>query len=102
MKKYIDVDLLMEKITNIGDAHAFCAKVIEDVIKDMPIIYQYTDLDVIRHGAWLCIECRRDYEVYECSECGSALVRGKNSIPMFYCPNCGAKMDKRGRCKNEV
>ena len=74
----------------------------EEKLASMPTI----DAELVRHGAWLpCdkngyilteTELRdgRRWYGYECSECnniyhGNALTK--------YCPNCGAKMDGKGK-----
>ena len=50
----------------------------------------------------VCPHCGKSdyYEIIECSECGC----GFNLVGMFthYCPNCGAKMDKKQNANAKV
>lgn len=47
------------------------------------------DVAPVRHGKWT----KLFYDGFNCNKCGSTFVimQGRNN--MYYCPNCGAKMD---------
>lgn len=50
------------------------------------------EAEPVRHGQWInrgyvCGEYK-----WECSVCGESEWRG-STIGLYYCPNCGAKMD---------
>ena len=46
----------------------------------------------VRHGHWInCGYVCGEY-YWECSVCGEGEWRG-STIGLYYCPNCGAKMD---------
>ena len=54
------------------------------------------DAELVRHGEWI----DTPIGTIECSECGC----GFNLVGMFthYCPNCGAKMDKKQNTNAKV
>ena len=56
-----------------------------DVVDMMPTI----DVQPVKHGKWLI--CSDGYYPY-CSECRN---EPKSGIMTKYCPECGAKMDKK-------
>lgn len=60
-------------------------KLFENALDNMPTIE--------RHGRWIKI----GHPWYECSECGerTAVVNLNGEVVWNYCPNCGAKMEKR-------
>ena len=43
----------------------------------------------VRHGYWVSLEA--DIGLFACSNCGHKILRAECN----YCPNCGAKMDKK-------
>lgn len=63
-------------------------KSIREFIANRPIV----DAEPVRHGHWI----NRGYVCgeydWECSVCGECEWRG-STIGLYYCPNCGAKMD---------
>ena len=99
MKKYIDADLLKEKLNNFIDMNQIytdyncgyddCLTAVQDTISDIPA----ADVTEIIHGKWIdkLIESNGVAEVKSvCSLCG---VPNKQYKPP-YCPHCGAKMNK--------
>lgn len=87
--RLIDADAL---VARYGEpCHSFL-----DVIEDMPTI----DAEPVRRGEW--VEVRTSVftpyalELEEkCSLCGRYIYRYGTQPPDRYCPNCGAKMDRR-------
>ena len=63
-------------------------KAIREFIANRPAV----DAEPVRHGQWI----NRGYvcgeHAWECSVCGESEWRG-STIGLYYCPNCGAKMD---------
>lgn len=63
-------------------------KSIRKFISDRPAV----EAEPVRHGHWI----NRGYVCgeydWECSVCGEDEWRG-STIRLYYCPNCGAKMD---------
>ena len=107
MKRYIDADLLKEKLgAFIDDAdqnytaykcgYDDCLTAVQDTISDIPA----ADVEEVNHGNWIDIPLNSDpnYFAYKynlrikCSVCEYAMPR---EYPRFnICPCCGAKMDK--------
>ena len=62
----------------------------KQIITDLPT----ADVTPVRHGQWIEKQEKDTFAgylySYECSECGRVKQRKEP-----YCPNCGAKMDKR-------
>lgn len=64
-----------------------------DAIVDAPTI------DPVKHGRWrglhgdkmIACDTYRHYHYNLCSECGKG-----NAVKSNYCPNCGARMDRKG------
>ena len=46
------------------------------------------DVEPVRHGRWIG-------KTYKCSLCGKWIDPLQGDADMNYCPNCGAKMDKK-------
>ena len=93
MSRLIDADKL-----DIRDDNCGCAYDAKIIIKNAPTV----DAVPVRHGCWFFTE----YDYYDCSVCGESYYNGcdstdeaKHSITNGdaypYCPNCGAKMDKK-------
>lgn len=82
-----------------------CEKCIHKIACDREVGFGYFFCPYFaedRHGHWIksCFEetsfeggkvIRRKHQISECSECKVEIA---GLIDMFYCPNCGAKMDK--------
>lgn len=56
------------------------------VLNELPA----ADVVPVVHGKWT----KLFYDGFNCNKCGSTFVimQGRNN--MYYCPNCGAKMDR--------
>lgn len=53
----------------------------------------------VRHGRWIIDSVGGKIS---CSDCGCIYLRYNGRLKPNYCPNCGAKMDLRDECKQEV
>lgn len=74
-KKYINADVLKSELKDLNESERLCI-----------------DAEEVRHGKW--IKCEKEggiFANYECSVCSAYPTGG---IRSYYCPNCGAKMDK--------
>lgn len=93
MSEYIDRDLTIQKIVNIGNenyegkspnigmVHA------AQIVKSMPS----ADVAPVIHAKWV----KRSFvssDVF-CSECRTLEKFGDSNYKSRYCPHCGAKMD---------
>lgn len=89
-KKYIDADLLKTEICkNKIMSRELIAQRILHIIDTQPT----ADIKKVRHGEWLKREKEGGiFASYECSVCSAYPTDG---IITYYCPNCGAKMDKK-------
>lgn len=104
MKKYIDADLLKEKLNNFIDMNQTytdyncgyddCLTAVQDTISDIPA----ADVKEIVYGEWIHEKDINDVKSdYKCSICDyddtffNILI---NNGFYKYCPNCGAKMNK--------
>lgn len=89
--KYIDYGKLLEERYRLGlDEMSRISKVnaFNHFIDTLPL----ADVEEVRHGKW--IKCEKEggiFANYECSVCSAYPTGG---IRSYYCPNCGAKMDK--------
>ena len=88
--RLIDADLLKEK-ANDTDYMPTDKWVRLSDIEDMPTI------DAVKHGKWI-----NDKGLYKCTACNNLLTVAGWDIPeeqiyksFKFCPNCGAKMERR-------
>lgn len=100
MSRFIDADELIElvrlqkqdaldgaTITNMSifkQKAADCKNFIE-LIQNAPTV----DAVPVIHGEW---KTRKSWDMYVCSDCSHAFLEAHN-----YCPDCGAKMDGKGK-----
>lgn len=75
-----------------------CIQTVSDngrmAILELPV----ADVEPVRHGRWLYKPEMYDESTWECSECGEpyTLIDGAPVDNLyFYCPNCGATMDRK-------
>lgn len=100
MKKYIDADLLKEKLNNFIDMNQTytdyncgyddCLTAVQDTISDIPA----ADVTEIIHGKWIdkLVENNGVAEVKSvCSLCECETPN--KQYELLYCPYCGALMD---------
>ena len=94
MDEYIKREAVIEAImSEPPDAHY--PQWYVDKIKSIPA----ADVAEVRHGRWICINKR--YGEYECSVChgmdsNCSDYYGIHAVTeQEFCPNCGAKMDKK-------
>lgn len=62
----------------------------------LPPAYERKNAEPVRHGKWIEQEDWGD-TYYDCSVCGESFVLLEGTPRenlYYYCPNCGAKMDK--------
>ncbi len=99
MTRLIDADVLDSVILRLNtEENAQITrgeyKLIENVIFEFPTI----DAEPVRHGKWIRQTDTRFGEMLNdiliCSECNIAFSTVK-MIRRSYCPNCGARMDKK-------
>ena len=97
---YVDRELAAESAlsavialdrSDLGDI----GKVDEAITKEINKLPTIADVALVRHGRWID---KGEYAV--CTECGvrsGTQYDGVEPIPLMtqFCPNCGAKMDKR-------
>ena len=83
MARYIDGTALLNKY-NCGN---MTANEMYQALVDAPT----ADVEEVKHGEWICLEAEIGF--YCCSLCEHKILRAKCN----YCPNCGAKMDRRNK-----
>lgn len=89
MKRYIEEKDVIEGIRNnldAGDYIYWFGDTVEDAVAEFPS----ADVAEVKHGEWISLH--NGY--YKCSCCGSywKLVGTPELNGMYYCLNCGAKM----------
>lgn len=84
MSRYIDADALIRKIQ---EGHKFGSLTITELISECPT----ADVVEVVHGEWISLHNGR----YKCSCCGMdwKLIGSPEANGMYYCLNCGAKME---------
>lgn len=61
------------------------------------------DVVEVKHGEWIYGESEEGHDGYRCSECGEFIPWEYDEYDVdfikeaHYCPNCGARMDGKGR-----
>ena len=88
---------LMQRVNaSVQDEQGWLGAVAEclDEIEDLP------SAQPVRHGKWKWLSCTYDRvpkeQEYECSKCHhKTIVHGDDMPWEKYCPNCGAKMDRK-------
>lgn len=94
MPEYIErkqiLDYIAKKKTKMipfaDGTHGVSLEAVETVIK----VFSAADVVPVVHGRWT-----NSNNVYECSNCGYSFEH-EGYIAFFnYCPNCGAKMDRK-------
>lgn len=50
------------------------------------------DVVPVVHGKWN----KLSYDGFNCNKCGSTFVIMQGKENMYFCPNCGARMDEHG------
>lgn len=86
----LDAFGLSEKTRKYGGDHSGYDTRMLYEIQDTIESLEPADVAPVRHGKWT----KLFYDGFNCNKCGSTFVimQGRNN--MYYCPNCGAKMDK--------
>ena len=66
-------------------------------------ILKIPDADVapVVHGRWEWLGPNRLVTDCMCGTCSACKVRSKYIVNTMLCPNCGAKMDLHGECKQD-
>lgn len=84
MAEYIDLD----KAVLVADIRGRELKTtVRHILGINKGIYDTADVHPVRHGRWE----RTSKSLMVCTACGNCVVDDRIS-GMFYCPNCGAKM----------
>lgn len=92
MGKYIDVDQLFQCETCFHhqggqcDAWCDCGETYRPAMNKLKIV----DAEEVKHGAWL----HKNGEMV-CSMCGEEALMDEVYYESPYCPDCGAKMDRK-------
>ena len=92
MKEYIEREAVLERLAKVDmdTYYGFTAAVQFGVNQAIQCIKEAPAADVVevRHGRWK----NGGNGLYDtCSACGKEIYL---AIPMNYCPNCGARIDK--------
>ena len=101
MARYIDADKLRDEV---DDTLNWETNNEYNMYSDIMYMIDYApteDVQPVKHGQWITSEITTDSGYTNCSCCHSEYyigdllnVEGDNDFVM-YCPNCGAKMDKK-------
>lgn len=92
-------DIIDDMESSVEHANGFeqALRCVTDKVADIPS----ADVRPERHGRWVSWEEAGNFitspDRYECSICHDAAQRLCNGIDLLsdYCPNCGAKMDRK-------
>lgn len=94
MAKYIDAELVKQKYICCG----YLQEISEEEFDSIPA----ADVAPVVHGLWIgegdgYADGKIVYDVWHCSECDYIIDDETDDPDLLpnYCPNCGAKMDKR-------
>ena len=85
MARYIDADVLIKNIAAIADMRRLSTKTVGIAIDDTPT----AEVVEVRHGRWKKVYDKSPR--YMCTVCNHLF----NNKEYKYCPNCGAKMDRK-------
>lgn len=96
MSRYVDVEPLdVVGTKGVSKDYAEGMAYVLRLLDNLPT----ADVERVRHAEWQLIH-RRDKDfyknVYRCSEC-RFLVADTLEIAYAYCPNCGARMERKER-----
>lgn len=95
MSRYIDVEVLKSRLEDFSRWCKDGRKEGVDFVLDCPLPDIPTaDVQEVRHGRWVSNDLGGYKWAYYCSECGWIDGYPFNDRHK-YCPNCGAKMDKK-------
>ena len=100
-KEYIERQRAIVDACNSLELYPSEYATLEDALNRIPA----ADVAEVRHGRWIRPHWKNSNYCCDCSECGGEAMHreyqwDKNGIYPI-CPNCGAKMDKKGRMKRE-
>lgn len=102
MSDYIDREELIKHIKDLptwwADGSALCAYYLTKAITSIEEA-PAADVQEIKHGEWIKMDIISDDVDYYCSECRNFIdIAAGRETPIdrgfFYCPHCGAKMEK--------
>lgn len=102
MPRYIDADEFMSKFVNEFWSTEISFSSVDDIVEKL--VKKAEDVAPVIHSNWRAeynpnyspFDPTMDDEVYFCNNCNNKQYKMSN-----YCPECGAKMDKRERKNNE-
>ena len=98
MAEYIDRVPILQQLekTKINAQTAFINSILEGLLKKAPT----ADVVEVVHGEWIPIVIQESYfdppycDTCKCSICGYEIDVSETIYN--YCPNCGARMDRKG------
>ena len=106
-KRLIDANAFLKALNersydflDVGGDFGYFDETIDSVMNEQPTV----DAVEVVHGRWEQKEFWTDGGTWRCSECGRQIMFMKGTPiteHMYYCPNCGAKMDGDGNVGNE-
>jgi len=65
--------------------------------EDCPLVeVPSADVVEVKHGKWIVLDDRWEFEEVKCSNCGCVEYFNKGWKKFNYCPTCGATMDMGG------
>ena len=90
---------IREQLTELFyDNNVHCDQTIEHLVDDVvDIINSSSDVVEVRHGEWDWYPDRMDRQELLCTNCEEPAPYNDDGeqIRTLYCPNCGAKMDRK-------
>lgn len=97
--RLVDADNIQDQLATLilyaaGTPEGECVEYAHALVDGEPTV----EAAPVVHAHWI-LEDSKDHDIMECSACGgfqNDLVYGLRNAKLFkYCPNCGARMDKR-------
>lgn len=88
MAEYIEI---IDRSELINDLNKFTPEEFKALVNMLILNQPAADVQEVRHGKWI----PSIFGTIICSECKERITLfGSDTNKFYYCPNCGAKMDK--------